>query len=50
MRGVEPLSYIFASKHSYSIGFKDYPCLFRADRIDILSTSTTLFLKYTENL
>lgn len=27
MRGVEPLSYIFASKHSYSLGFKDYPCL-----------------------
>lgn len=26
MKGVEPLSYIFASKHSYSLGFKDYPC------------------------
>lgn len=49
MRGVEPLSLRFASKHSYSIGFKDYPCLLGLTRLT-LPTSTTLFLKYTENL
>nr|DAD59223.1 MAG TPA: hypothetical protein [Bacteriophage sp.] len=27
MERFELSSYIFASKHSYSLGFKDYPCL-----------------------
>nr|DAF14671.1 MAG TPA: hypothetical protein [Crassvirales sp.] len=45
---VELQSCIFASKRSYSIDFKDYPCLLGLTRL-ALPTSTTLFLKYTEN-